>query len=140
MKKYKNKGFTLVELLVAIAIIGILASVVLISLLSQRNKAKFSNVVSGAASTAPYTAECYVRGVNLATAPNPFVANTAICAGAGINWPNPGFSQTGLNCHYGATTNTTFSIVCNTSGVAGQDALVTCDATTGACTQDVGTY
>jgi len=40
---YKNKkGFTLIELLVVIAIIGILASVVLVSLMSGREKAKVS--------------------------------------------------------------------------------------------------
>lgn len=39
-----SKGFTLIELLVVIAIIGILASVVLVSLSSSREKAKYTNV------------------------------------------------------------------------------------------------
>ncbi len=42
LDKKRNRGFTLIELMVVIAIIGLLSSVVLASLSSARNKAKYS--------------------------------------------------------------------------------------------------
>ncbi len=65
MKK-NNKGFTLIELLVVIAIIGILASIILVSLNTAREKGKDSSAI-GSFSAIRSQAEIFLTDNNVYT-------------------------------------------------------------------------
>lgn len=127
MKK-NSKGFTLVELLVVIAIIGILAAVVLVSLASQRDKARRSSAQQSIKSAMPMVMGCLVEGGSVNTRSN----GGAICSGAtgysGANWPTLPASSCTWNAGSNITTPGTGDITLNCA--AGN---ISCDTSTGAC-------
>jgi len=115
-----NKAFTLIELMVAIAIIGILAGVILVSMNGQKKRAIAANALRAGESVMPAFIECSLRGKTIGQA----VKGVEICNGSGIEWPSLETSQT-AGCKFvvhtkldsGNPNNSFFSIYCDESGV-----------------------
>ncbi len=128
MKKY-NKGFTLIELLVVIAIIGILASIVLVSLNTARSKGRDASA-SGSMSSVRAAAEIYFDTNN-----NNY---DLVCTDVGSTLPallNAASAQTGgpaLWSDAGAT------VSCDSDASAYYAAVVLNDTTNDFCVDSTG--
>jgi prepilin-type N-terminal cleavage/methylation domain-containing protein len=84
-----NKGFTLIEMLVVIAIIGLLSSVVLVALGPSRNKAKDARIISDVNQVQALMEASFTNGSygtpDIATLSNDVKANNGNTAGIVVN-------------------------------------------------------
>ncbi|EKE11964.1 MAG: hypothetical protein ACD_14C00055G0002 [uncultured bacterium] len=98
----KRRAFTLIELLIVIAIIGILAGAVLVSTSSARVKAVDSSATQSVRSAAPAFYSCLISGAAISTADgaNP-TEGTSICGGS-EKWPTLAGSWSIINIWYNA--------------------------------------
>jgi len=93
----KKKAFTLIELLIVIAIIAILATIIIVALSNARPKANRASAVSTINETLKAAQACIIDGGRLTNISSSYQTSTvaspnyAICTGTGItvtsNWP-----------------------------------------------------
>lgn len=118
-----NKGFTLVEILLVVAIIGILAGVLMVGIGSQRERARGVAALESVRGVMPFIAECYLKNnsINVPDADG----GESIC-GTGISYPAIGSGST-IGCGYtggGGGGNAAITVACNAG-------TITCDYTGG---------
>jgi len=126
----KNKsGFTLVEILLVIAVIGILSSVIMVGIGGVRKKARTSAALKTAESATAELAHCYLNDKPITPWTNNINGGGIICSGAG-EWPSLTH-----RCHYDIfnAANYEFSIKCNDD-----QHTITCNYADGKCIVSYG--
>lgn len=131
MIRIKN-GFTLIEILLVIVIIGIIGGIIFVALGNQRNRARFTSARATASSLIPMIQECLFNQEPLRGYTNDRATgysglgtmNDKICNGSITQWPELAVEE----CGYNIVSQYSFSVNCGSS-----IGSVTCDAGTGQC-------
>ncbi|MDP1845415.1 MAG: type II secretion system protein [Candidatus Moranbacteria bacterium] len=126
-----KKGFTLVEIMVAIAIVGILAAVVLVSTKSYGVKARSTKATAQLSSALPSMISC-IGNMGVAKVSNPS-GGVNICTGVASygNWPSiDNYSYTSTAANISGTTSW-FVTLDSTS--AKDDVRICCNSAMSSC-------
>ena len=128
-KLQTKKAFTLMELLIVIAIIGILSGVVLVSTGSGVEKAKRASALTTAASILPELVACQDDGASVLA----YASGGKICndSGHSVTWPNVS-AKTGYAFNAAAATNAQILTYTYTLTKTGQT-TITCSYVTNDC-------
>lgn len=133
MKIKQNKqGFTLVELLLVMAIIGILAGVIMVGMGSSRKKARVTSALKTADSVLAEAAECYLKNGTFSGPTSPSTGGGVICIGSSSQWPELAKKCNYNNFNAGAFT---FDIVCNVSSNNPSGDVIQCNVGNASCTK-----
>lgn len=126
--KMNKKGFTLVELLVVVSIIGILAGIVLVSLNSGRERTRRASLQSTLSSIITVANMCVNDSGTVQAPTSVTTGGGPVCSLTDITEPWPGLTHiTGVTYEYITTNGTTIS------AGTGVTPVVTCTVATSSC-------
>jgi len=121
-----KKGFTLIEMLLVMAIISILAGTIMVGMSSTRKRARVTSALKTANGVTAELAHCYLNNKTVISPTNTQDGGGGqICQGAG-NYP-----KLAKGCVYNGYSGNKLKIDCTNNG----GVIITCDVVKGKCSK-----